>query len=252
MINQGINVPDKTIAIFTDSFESDMATKERDRFDNLISKPDKKRDWFDKSFYRCLPLIIGNQQGFVIKSEFDFAFTWNGYSDVNSISFDFFEKTEDLEKKGPRIETHFGHGIITIRPPFTLRTPPGVNLMTINPPNFIIPNITVMTGVVETDNLRRGFAFNLKIQIPNIKVFIPAGTPLAAFIPVPRYFTDSFELKFAEDIFSEEIINEEIQALRDVNIFRDFVEPTLPSGSGRQYFRGEDVYGNKFPDHQKP
>jgi hypothetical protein len=252
MINQGINVPDKTIAIFTDSFESDMATKERDRFDNLISKPDKKRDWFDENFYRCLSLIIGNQQGFVIKSEFDFAFTWNGNNDPNSILFNFFEKAEDLEKKGPRIETHFGHGIITINPPFTLRTPPGVNLMTINPPNFIIPNITVMTGVVETDNLRRGFGFNLKIQIPNIKVFIPAGTPLAAFIPVPRYFTDSFELKFAEDIFSEEIINEEIQALRDVNIFRDFVEPTLPNGSGRQYFRGEDVYGNKFPDHQKP
>ncbi len=252
MINQGNNVPDKTIAVFTNPFEQNLEYSERDRLNNVIEKCSKKREWFDEGFYRCLSLIIGNQQGFVIKSEFDFAFTWNGYSDPNSIAFDFFEKQEELDKKFPRIETHFGHGIITINPPFSLRTPPGVNLMTINPPNHIIPNVTVMTGVVETDNLRRGFGFNLKIQMPNIKVFIPAGTPLAAFIPIPRYFSDSFELKFAEDIFSKEIINEELQALNDTNIFRDIVEPTLPNGVGRQYFRGEDVYGNKFPDHQKP
>ncbi len=85
--------------------------------------------------------------------------------------------------------------------------------MTINPPNHIIPNITVLTGVVEADNLNNPFTFNLKIQMPNLKVFIPAGTPLAGFIPIPRYYADSFSLKLAEEVLDEETMQESLQTL---------------------------------------
>ena len=124
--------------------------------------------------------------------------------------------------------------------------------MTINPPNHIIPNITVLTGVVEADNLNNPFTFNLKIQMPNLKVFVPAGTPLAGFIPIPRYYADSFSLKSAEEVFDEETLNEHLQSLIDTVTHRRAVEDTLPNNIGRLYFKGEDVYGNKFPDHQKP
>lgn len=249
MINQGNNVPDNNIAIFLNPFLNNI---KKDRVSNIISKPLKKRDWFTPHFYNCLPLIVGNQYGFIIKSEFDFSFVWNGEDTKDAITFYFNEEQEEVDKKSPRVESHFGSGIITINPPFTLRTPPGVNLMTINPPNFIIPNITVMTGVIETDNVRRNFTFNLKIQIPNILVTVPAGTPLAAFIPIPRNYADNFNLKFADEIFDQETIDEETQCQVDTVTYRDEVEKTLPRGIGRQYFNGEDVYGNKFPDHQKP
>lgn len=253
MINQGNNVPDKTIAIFINYFDKFYDYNLIDeRINNILEKPSKKRDWFNPHFYRCLPLTIGNQYGFVIKSEFDISVIWDGGNSKESTKFIFNEEIEELNKKYPRIESHFGHGIITISPPFWLRTPPGVNIMTINPPNFIIPNITVMTGVIETDNLRRNFTFNLKIQIPNIMINIPKGTPLSGFIPIPRNYSDKFELKYAKDIFDQETIDEEIQAVQDVEIFRDEVEPTLKNNVGKQYFFGEDVYGNKFPDHQKP
>jgi hypothetical protein len=252
MINQGNDVPDKTIAVFTDPFNTSWQYNNKKRLFNLIDQSPKKRDWFGPHFYRCLPLTIGNQYGFVIKSEFDFSFIWDGGNDPDSIKLFFNESSEELNKKHPRIETHFGSGIITINPPFTLRTPPGVNLMTINPPNYIIPNVTVMTGVVETDNIRRHFTFNLKIQIPNIQVMVPAGTPLAAIIPIPRYYADEFELKYAEDIFDEKTINEEMQADIDTDIYRKEIEPTLPNNVGKHYMQGKDIYGNKFPDHQKP
>jgi hypothetical protein len=252
MINQGNDVPDKTIAIFIDPFIKNFENNKEKIINNLIDKPNKKRDWFSPHFYNCLPLTIGNQYGFVIKSEFDFAFEWNGENSEDAITFFFLESEEELLKKYPRIDTHFGHGIITINVPFWLRTPPGVNLMTINPPNFIIPNVTVMTGVVETDNLRRNFTFNLKIQIPHVRVFLPAGTPLAAFIPIPRRYADSFELKHADEIFSEDLINEEIEADANATIHRFEVEPTLKNNIGKHYMLGKDVYGNKFPDHQKP
>jgi hypothetical protein len=124
--------------------------------------------------------------------------------------------------------------------------------MTINPPNFIIPNITVMTGVVETDNLRRNFTFNLKIQIPDIEVNIPAGIPLAAFIPIPRYYADSFELKMADELFSKEVVEEEVTAENDAIIKRETVELLTKNQVGKDYLKGNDVYGNPFPDHQRP
>ena len=249
MINDGINnVPENTIALFPD----DDARLTRDIVNGIIKKSTKKREWFHSHFYRCLPLTIGNQYGFTISSEFDIKFLWSGDSSRDEIYFTFFEDKEELSIKYPRVESHFGHGVITIAPPFMLRTPPGVNLMTINPTNHIIPNITVMTGVVETDNIRTKFTFNLKIQIPNVEVFIPKGTPLAAFIPIPRNYVDKFELKFADDLFGEEIINEENQAHLDALTKREEVEIHNKDKVGRDYFLGKDVYGNEFKNHQKP
>jgi hypothetical protein len=249
MINQGNNVPDKTIAVFINRDDSKFITK--DRLFKLINKPPKKRDWFQPYFYRCLPLTIGNTYGFTIHSEFDISINWNGGPNLE----DTYIKTIDpklLTGIYPNISSHFGSGIVTINPPFFLRTPPGVNLMTINPPNFIIPNITVMTGVVETDNLRRNFTFNLKIQIPDIEVNIPAGIPLAAFIPIPRYYADSFELKMADELFSKEVVEEEVTAENDAIIKRETVELLTKNQVGKDYLKGNDVYGNPFPDHQRP
>jgi hypothetical protein len=186
-----------------------------------------------------------------VSSEFDITFEWNGENDKNSIFFEIDKNRGDLNKLYPRIESHFGHGVITINPPFTLRTSPGVNLMTINPPNWIIPNVTVMTGVIETDNLRRNFTFNLKIQIPNIKITIPAGYPLAAFIPIPRYYSDEFNLDFAENLFNKQIVDEEIKAGEDAEEYSVNVEQTLKNSVGKHYMQGKDVYGNMFKNHQK-
>lgn len=250
MINQGKNVPDKTIVVFNVSQYSKKNQKER--MFNLIDKLPKKRDWFTPHFYRCLPLVIGNTYGFVIKSEFSFSAVWNGGASDKDTKLTFEGDSKLIKNSFPRIATHFGSGIVTVDPPFFLRTPPGINLMTINPPNFILPNVTVMTGVVETDNLRRNFTFNLKLQIPNIEVKFPAGVPLAAFIPIPRYFVDSFELKMAEEVFVNEDILDEQTAEQLSATKRKTTDLLNKYGVGRDYFRGVDPYGNPFPDHQSP
>jgi len=250
MINDGINdVPDKTIAIFSGQQVYDKELSQ-ERILGMLKKPDKKREWFSPNFYRCLPLTIGNQYGFVVTSEFDIGFEWNGQDKPEDTKIYIDDKVDSFSY--PRTISNFGHGIVTIHPPYFLRTPPGVNLITMNPPNYVIPNVTVMTGVIETDNLRRSFTFNLKIQIPNIETVIPAGYPLAAFMPIPRYYSDEFNLDFAENIFSKEIIDEEIKADYDTNKYRKEVEPNLKNRVGKHYMQGKDVYGNMFKDHQKP
>ena len=237
MINDGISdVPDKTISIFSDMLDG-RKQENKDRINNILKKPSKKREWFSPHFYRCLPLTIGNQQGFIISNEFEFSFIWDGTDNLNSVNFLFYEPEEIINTKFSKVQSHFGYGIITISSPFVLRTPPGVNLMTINPPNFIIPNVTVMTGVIETDNLRAPFTFNLKVQMPNVLINVPIGTPLAAFIPIPRGYSDSFKLKFAEDIFDENIVIEELQAISDMGIQRNDIDSTLLNGVNMQYFK---------------
>jgi hypothetical protein len=252
VINDGINdVPDKTIAIF---YDDDVETNFDKKYINeIIEKPSKKRDWFPSHFYKCLPLSIGNQYGFVVKSQYDIDFLWNGGEKIEDTVFYFNEGEQDKNNyKYPRIRSWFGSGIITIGLPLTLRTPPNINLMTINPPNYVLPNITVMSGVVESDNLRRDFTINLKIQIPNIRVKILAGTPLAGIIPIPRYFADDFNLVDAENIFSQDIFIEEYQAKNDSYAKRTEIEYKSKNRVGRDYLLGKDVYGNKFKDHQTP
>jgi ABC-type lipoprotein release transport system permease subunit len=91
------NVPDKTIAIFTNTMSGSLDL-EKNRLFKIIKKPDKKRDWFSPHFYRCLPLTIGNQYGFIITNEFDFSFVWNGKDSLDALTFEFNEGIEELDK----------------------------------------------------------------------------------------------------------------------------------------------------------
>lgn len=212
-------------------------------------KGNKKRNWFTQHAYFCLPLVIGNQYGFAIKSLKTFSVIWNG---GNSPSDTIVEILDDGSKpEYQSISSHFGMGTVTIQNRFTFRTPPGVNLMTINPPNHWIDGIQHMTGVIETDNLRRDFTFNLKVTCKNTKITIQKGDYIGCVLPIPRYFVDGFDLEDAYSIYTNEQIEEEQQAMRDFGKERYTDDSLKKNGNGRRYHNGEDVYGNKFPDHQK-
>lgn len=249
MINQGSNVPDNTIAVFIDNNLGFPMTSFEEVF-QLLQKPPKKRSWFTNHFYRCLPLSIANQYGFVFTLPFDIELTWDGTEPVTGVTV----KTD--EQAYFKVMSLFGSGIVTIATPFFLRTPPGVNLMTINPPNYILPNITVMNGVIETDNIRGPFTFNIKLQIPGITTTLKKGMPISGIIPIPRHFADGFTLKDASDIFTQEEVNEENKASNDHSDLRFDTnvgaEETGIYKTDRLYMRGMDIYGNKFPDHQLP
>lgn len=246
MLNDGVNnVPNKVIAVFTAKTVPDPITY--DRFTKIVKKPDKKRDWFSPHFYHCLPLVIGNQYGFVVSCEFPFSIIWDGTDNQDCIKIFGPKSNKGLY---PIVMSHFGSGILSLELPVTLRTPPGVNLLTFNPPNHLIPNLTVMSGVIEADNLRHPFTFNLRVGIPNIQIDVPEKTPLAAFLPIPRYFGDAFSLKDADKLFSSEILEQESKAMEDASLKRKKEDPYLPNKVGRRYFRGVDMYNNPFNDHQ--
>jgi hypothetical protein len=250
MLNDGINdVPEKTLVIIADDLNYSF---DPESIKELIDKPERKRDWFRDDFYQCLPLAIGNQYGIILKSQYDVAFEWDGGEGVDSVKIIYPETGQYDRTLSPNFTSWFGRGTVTVDFPFSFKTPPGVNLMSINPPNYILPNLQVMTGVVETDNIRRNFTITLKLQMPGVGTYIPKGYPFAALLPIPRYFGDKFDIKLAEEVFSEDLVVEEIQTKYDEFTKKWELDVKSEAGIGREYYNGLDVYGNKFKDHQKP
>jgi hypothetical protein len=255
IINQDDNlvVPNNTVAIFP--LIPHEGLKPFDMNFNKFLRPlnnDHKRNWFYPHFYRCLPLAIGNMQGFVFTIPYGFDVMWNGGNGIEDIAIQYHSDFDQYAGTNyVTLSSEFGHGILTIHAPITLKTPPGVNLMTIAPPNFPIPGMSPMTGVVESDNIRFTFTLNIKLDIPNVRITVAPETALIGLLPIPRYFCDSFKLVSALDLFDKEVIDEEKQVvLENTNIRTSAIyNKDKPD---RMYYRGMDVRGNKFKDHQLP
>jgi len=244
MNDAGYEVPDNHILIVPHSLDIPEHGYYNEVILPLAGKV--KRDWFTDHFYYCLPINIGNQYGFLIKSLVDFDAIWPG-GETNPV-ITILDNSNDHKQT---IKNGFGSGIITIQNRFALKTPPGINIMTIQPPNMFIPGTVAMTGVIETDNIRRDFTFNLKITVPDYKVEVRKGDPLGAFIPIPRNFVEKFEVVPAIDIFEREVVENDIQESQVLSNERQTVDLVKPHQSGRRYFSGKHSDGTKYPEHQK-
>jgi hypothetical protein len=242
---EGYEVPDNTIMVVPFDINHDGFYKE-----TLLSlKGNNKRDWFTPHFYYCLPLTIGNQYGFYIPSMRDFDITWDGrINSPNDVSITFLND-DNAEKQN--ITSGFGSGVVTVQNMFSLKTPKNINLMTIQPPNMFVPACVALTGVIETDNIRRDFTFNFKVTIPNFKIEIRKGDPLGAFIPIPRGFVENFKVDHISSYFPKELHSNELLELNQLGIERNTLDMQKPHASGRRYFKGSHTDGSKYDNHQK-
>lgn len=219
--------------------------------DQLIQplRNQSKRDWLVPHAYHCLPLLIGSQYGFLVKSLYDFWIVWEGGNDPAALTIRKRPEDECIYNMQV-VGSHFGMGIVTVQNRWTFRTPTGVNLMTVAPPNYWIDGISHLVGVIETDNLRRDFTFNLKVTRPKFEIKIAAGTPIGCIIPIQRGYVDSFEMKNAKEVLPRAVIESEQEVVRQFAAERLGPDRDKPGGNGKRYWRGEDVYGNPFPEHQ--
>ena len=207
------------------------------------------RSWFTVPFYYCLPLVIGNQSGFVFKSTRDFDATWAGGDAPATIMW----IDDDLPKK-QEVTTQFNHGIISIQNQFWIKTAPGISVMTIQPPNAYIHGLVAMTGVVETDNIRRDFTLNLRITQPGIVVSVRKGDFLSGLVPIRRHETEGYALRLASEVVGASALageREEAGRLSTERTVRDYLPAYGRPGPGRRYARGEHTTGEMYVDHQR-
>ena len=94
--------------------------------------------------YRCLPLAIANQAGWIVPCPASFSASWNGGPQPSGVTLVF-----DVAPPDKRITPLFGHGTITFQIPYLMRTPEGANLW-IKPLRRFNSIISPRAGLVPT------------------------------------------------------------------------------------------------------
>jgi hypothetical protein len=154
-----------------------------------IKKAVPTRDWMDAANqmfpYRCLPMTIASQMGWDIINPQTFKVNWNGGDAPLDVKISWpTAKTSNLPM------SHFGLGTLTFSLHHLFKTPEGVNLLVMGPPNSPKEGIYPLMGVVETDWLPATFTMNWILTRPNFDVIFEAGEPFCRIIPIPRYITE--------------------------------------------------------------
>jgi hypothetical protein len=145
-----------------------------------IEKADYKREWMDKydhSFaYRCLPLKIANESGWLVKSPIDFDLEYTNDTDFKtSVKIDIDEKNSMYRNY---IQSHFGRGVVTFSLPYIFRTEKPLCVWVRGYPNYFKENVSFLEGIIETYWLHSTFTYNIRLIEKNKIVSFKKGEPL--------------------------------------------------------------------------
>ena len=150
-----------------------------------------KREWMtatDQRFAnRCLPLLIANQNGWLVLNNAGFTAEWSGNDALNSVSV-----TYD-SGNWPLAGSYFGYGILTWSIPFVFRTPPGYNMLVRGPANSPKNAISPLEGIVESDWASSTFTMNWKFTAPFTTVRFEVGEPVCMIVPQRREELETFQ-----------------------------------------------------------
>ena len=168
------------------------------------------RAWMDATdqhfAYRCLPLAIANQAGWLIHNPTPFTAWWDGGPRLESLQLTFgpadagpwsfsidSHSLAGAAAADARITSHFGGGVLTFSIPFLFRTPPGVNLWVKGPTNYFKDGAHPLEGIVETDWLPATFTMNWKVTRPRHPIRFERGEPICMLVPVPRGLAEGLD-----------------------------------------------------------
>lgn len=204
-----------------------------------------KRQWMDefpgKAPYRCLPLNMANQGGWLVRSPCTFTARWNGKmgTDATTITFE----DADPERMSRTIRSHFGGGIITFTLPWLFRTTEGYGIWVHGPPNWPMDNLQALDGIVETDWSHMTFTMNWKIMRRNTPVWFRKGDPVCMLTPFPLDLLETVEPQIL-DIRSDPALHQ--AHAEAVKSRAEMIRHNVQTGSldwEKKYMRGEQSDG---------
>lgn len=146
-----------------------------------ISQLPIKRDWMDSTYdrhaYHCFPVTLTNGLGWGISFPEDISFIWDGV----------FDSTPDHIKilSGEKyVSTGRGQATVSFNTGLLFRTDEDMSLLTMPVPNQFIPGAMAFTTLISTSFYRGELPIAWMVTSPNIEIIIPAGTPIAAVMPI--------------------------------------------------------------------
>lgn len=213
------------------------------------------RDWMDATpgrfAYRCLPLLIANQSGWMILNPWGFTATWNGGPHKDDIVIEF---DEVVPGRTQYVVSHFGSAVMTFSLPYLFRTPAGYNMYVRGPANMPKDAIAALEGIVETDWSDATFTMNWKFTRANVPVRFEMDEPVAMLSPLRRGEAERFRPVFRA-LEADKETEAGFLAFNDSR--REFNRTLAEKGADtngpswqRHYMRGETVAGKRAREHQ--
>jgi hypothetical protein len=151
------------------------------------------RDWMDAYphglAYRCIPLMSGNQLGWVLRCPVGFTAIYRNDNHATGIDLAF---DSEPERWKTRIMGHFGRGVLTFSLPWLFRTATGYALMVRGMTNHFKPGAQALDAFVETDWAFSTFTMNWRLLDLNREVRFEKGDPVCQIIPYPRDLIEHF------------------------------------------------------------
>ena len=210
-----------------------------------------RRSWMDATpggwAYRCLPMTVANQQGWVLLNPVAFDVVWNGSRRTDGLAFRFRDG-----RPSPLIHSIFGYGIVTWDVPYLFRTPPGYNLNVRGPTNHVKPGAQALDGLVETDWAVATFSMSWKITTAWRRIRFCEDEPFCMIQPQARGVIEALRpeirpIEAAPDL--AECYRLWAESRRSFSAERAG-QPAGPRWQGH-YTRGVTPGGDTAPEHQK-
>ncbi|MEQ8844694.1 MAG: DUF6065 family protein [Phycisphaerales bacterium] len=209
------------------------------------------RDWMDKTpakgAYRCLPLAMANQAGWVIPCPATVSMRWTGKDGPDALTIKAHDGPPSIDQF---IVSHFGSGIVTFRLPWLFRTPPKIGLFVRGATNYPKDYAAPLDGFVETDWSPSTFTMNWKIMKRGTEVWFRKGEPICMIMPYPMALLEWTEPR-TSPAHADEPVQQAYQAWADS---RQQAIARHQSGTDtwqKDYMKGQTAGGTVAPGHHR-
>jgi hypothetical protein len=163
------------------------------------------RGWMDESIekhaYKCFPLTLTNRLGWGISFPEDIVFVWDGIDDT----------TPDHVKilKGHKYaHPNRGNATISFTTGLIFKTDDKTTLLTMPVPNQFIAGTQCFTSLISTSFYLPELPVAWKVTEANKEITIPAGTPIAAILPISlTSLQNEYELSVDSSPVDQEYMN---------------------------------------------
>ena len=211
------------------------------------------RAWMDATderfAYRCLPMLIANQAGWLVLNECPFEAVWNGGRDPSAVEIRYLG-----EGANSSVTSHFGEGIITWHIPYLFRTPEGYNLLVRGPSNWPKDGVYALEGLVESDWSPATFTMNWKLTRPDLRVRVDKGEPICMLVPQRRGELEAFQPRLHELQSHPELEAGFKSWSESRSRFLGSLKQRDPEAAGpkwqKHYFQGRTHEGASTDEHQ--
>lgn len=141
----------------------------------------------DAPWAACIPMAIAESWGWDVTIHEAFEARWNGRPEPDGVTIEGNARVKRF------LTAHFGHGIVTIRFPYVMRTPQGWNLHVRGPVNVGRADLIPLEGMVETDWAVAPFSMNWRFLTPNKTVRFEVGDVVGRLVPTRRGVLETFD-----------------------------------------------------------